>query len=132
MITEFDDRVNFGDFEKFEKVGKEALDYIRKNFMEYAKPPEIRGYSNTFNPYVFRDVFDEQISKQGFEIDTRTLRHAYGIGNNNEWDIADKDMNKVGEFWANDNMYQGLYIGANTKGKKIDGFEICSGGFIRD
>jgi hypothetical protein len=39
---------------------------------------------------VFRNLFDELISKDGFEIDARSVRHAYGIGNNNEWDVLDK------------------------------------------
>lgn len=116
----------------FEKVGKDALNHIKDNFMKYARKPEIRGYSNTFKPQDLRDAFDEQISKQGFEIDARTLRHAYGIGNNNKWDIVDRELNKVGTFWANDNMYQGVYVGAEVKDRRIDGFEICSGGFIRE
>lgn len=132
MITEYDERVNTGNFKEAKKAGKEALNYIRKHFMEYAKPPEIRGYSHTFSPYTFRDVFDEQISKHGFEIDARTHTHAYGIGNNNRWDIVDSEMNKVGEFRANNNMYQGVYINVSIKDEHFDGFEICSGGFIRE
>lgn len=132
MITDYDERVNKGDFEGFKPTAKKALNHIRKNFMQYAKPPEIRGYSHKFSPYVFRDVFDEQISKQGFEIDARTLTHAHGIGNNNKWDIVDSNMNKVGEFRANNNMYHGVYINVHIKDEYFDGFEICSGGFIRE
>lgn len=132
MITEYDERINKGDFEEFKQVAKQALNHIRKNFMEYAKPPEIRGYTNTFSPYTMRDVFDEQISPKGYEIDARSIRHAYGIGNNNEWDIVDSNMNKIGEFNAINNMYQGVYISVHIKGEYLDGFEICSGGFIRE
>ena len=132
MISDYDERINNGNFEGYEESARKALKHIRENFMDYAEPPEIRGYSHTFNPYVFRNLFDELISKDGFEIDARSLRHAHGIGNNHKWDVLDEELNKVGEFWANDNMYQGIYIGTNVKGRKIDSFEICSGGFIRD
>lgn len=132
MITEYDERVNKGNFEEFKPVAKQALNHIRKHFMEYAKPPEIRGYENTFSPYTMRDVFDEQISPKGFEIDARSIRHAYGIGNNNEWDIVDANMNKIGTFNAVDNMYQGVYISVLIKGKYFDGFEIRSRGVIKE
>lgn len=132
MITEYDERVNQGNFEEFKEVARKALNHIRNNFMSYAKPPEIRGYDYKFSPYTFRDEFDRLISPYGFEIDARSIRHAYGIGNNNEWDVVDKNMNKVGEFSANNNMYHGVYLNVYVKEDHLDGFEICSGGFIRD
>lgn len=118
--------------EEFKASAKKAMKYIRKNFMDYAQPPEIRGYDNTFNPYIIRNEFDRLILQDGFQIDATTIRHAHGIGNNNKWDIVDKEMNKVGEFYANDNMYQGVNLGVQIKGKTIDRFRICSGGFIRE
>ena len=132
MITDYDSRVNNGDFEEFKQVARKALKHIKENFMEYAQPPRVRGYTYTFSPYSFRDAFDKLISPNGFEIDARTLRHAHGIGNNKEWDVVDKNMNKVGEFSANNNMYQGVYINVSVNGELLDRFEICSGGFIRD
>lgn len=118
--------------EEFKASAQKAMQYIREHFMDYAQPPEIRGYDNTFNPYVIRNAFDELILKDGFQIDATTIRHAHGIGNNNRWDIVDKELNKVGEFYANDNMYQGVNLGIQIKGKTIDRFRICSGGFIRE
>ena len=132
MITEYDTRVNNGDFEGFRKTAKKALKHIREHFMDYAQAPDIRGYSHRFSPYTLRDEFDRLISQDGFEIDARSIKHAYGIGNNNEWDILDKNMNKVGTFNANNNMYHGVYLNVYVKDKRLDGFEICSGGFIRE
>ena len=131
MITENDKYSS--EFEKeFKKSARKAMNYIKENFMDYAQPPEIRGYDNTFNPYVIRNAFDELILQDGFEIDATTIRHAHGIGNNNKWDVVDKNLNKVGDFYANDNMYQGVALGVQIRGKTIARFEICSGGFIRE
>ena len=133
MITENDKRKYPSEFiEEFKESALKAMNHIRENFMDYAQSPEIRGYSNTFNAYRIRDAFDELILKDGFEIDTTTIRHAHGIGNNKKWDVVDKDLNKVGDFYANDDMYQGVYLGVQIQGKNIDSFHICSGGFIRE
>lgn len=133
MITENDKRKYPSEFaEEFKESALKAMNYIRENFMNYAQPPEIRGYSNTFSPYKIRNVFDELILQDGFEIDATTIRHAHGIGNNNKWDVVDKDLNKVGDFYANDNMYQGVALGVQIQGETIDRFEINSGGFIRE
>lgn len=108
-----------------------VMAYLRGNFMKYAKPPEYRGYEHKFYPKDIMKAFDEQMMKYGFEIDARTLKHAHGIGNNNEWDIVDKDINKVGEFYATNNMYHGVILGVCVNGKRIDSFEIHSDGFTR-
>ena len=131
MITEYDERVCNGNVKEFKEAAQEVMNHFRNNFMDYAQPPRIRGYSRDFKPKVFRDAFDRLMMNRGFEIDARTLRHAHGIGNNNRWDVVDKDLNKVGEFYANNNMYHGVYIGVISKDGIIDKFEICSGGFIR-
>lgn len=132
MITEADERVNTSKYIKeFENVAKDALNYIRKNFMDYAEKGD-PGYTYEFRAYKMMKVFDDLISKHGFEIDARTLRHAHGIGNNKEWDVVDKNLEKVGNFSAVDNMYSGSYLTVTTRGKRLDGFEICSGGFIRE
>ena len=133
MITEYDKRVYKQSeyIEKFYEAIKYAMNYIRKNFMDYAEKPEINGYSNKFKPNTIMKAFDTLILKYGFEIDARTIRHAYGIGNNNEWDIVDKNLIKIGEFYATNNMYHGVILGVQIEGKTIDSFEICSGGFIR-
>lgn len=133
MITEYDDRVyKESEFmNDFYKAVEKAMNYIREHFMDYARPGS-PGYENEFSPYTIRDAFDEQIMKYGFEIDGRSIRHAYGIGNNNEWDIVDKNINKVGNFYATNDMHSGVMLGVEVKGEVIDRFHICTGGFIRE
>ena len=133
MITKYDERVCSNEYdEECKKACLIAMKYIREHFMNYAKKGDL-GYSNKFKPYDIMEAFDKIISKYGFEIDSRSLRHAYGIGNNNEWDIVDsKNLTPIGEFYATNNMYNGVYLGVHIKDKKIDSFEICSGGFIRE
>ena len=133
MITEYDPRVYTESkyTKEFEKAVTQAMNHIREHYMTYAEKGDL-GYSHKFRPRTICNAFDEQISKKGFEIDGRTLRHAHGIGNNNKWDILDKDMVKVGEFYSNNNMYNGVYVGVSIKDKVIDRFELCSGGFIRE
>ena len=133
MITEYDDRVYVESeyVDDFKNAVEFAMNFIRRNFMKYARKGDL-GYSHKFSPYVIRDAFDKLMMEYGFEVDGRSVRHAYGIGNNNEWDVVDKDMGKVGEFYANNNMYNGVYVGVSIKGNVVDSFEICSGGFIRE
>ena len=129
MITETDERVNTSIYiDEFKEVAQHAMNYIRINFMDLAEPPRIRGYSNTFNAHKVMKEFDRLISKHGFEIDGRTLKHAHGIGNNNEWEVVDKNIEKVGYFSSVDNMYQGVALSVKVRGERIDGFEICSAG----
>ena len=132
MITDKDKRVNTSKFiDEFKDVAQNALNYIRKNYMKYAKKGGL-GYTYEFSAYNMMKVFDSIISKHGFEIDARTLRHAHGIGNNKEWDVVDKNIEKVGSFMAVDNMYSGAILSVYIRGERLDGFELCSGGFIRE
>ena len=89
MITEYDERVytESEHMDEFKKAIKLTMNHIRNNFMDYAEKGDL-GYSNKFRPSVLVKAFDELIFYFGFEIDGRTLRHAYGIGNNNKWDIT--------------------------------------------
>jgi hypothetical protein len=134
MITKYDERVyvesKYG--EEFKTSCFEVLNHMREHFMEYKEEHSSLGYSNTFRARTIAKKFDELLSEYGFELDERTLTHAHGIGNNNEWEIVDKDINPVGSFYATDNMYSGVILGVTIKGEKLDGFEICSGGFIRE
>ena len=133
MITENDDRLYTSKYQdEFKQVALDALNHMKENFMDYATEPDVRGYTYRFSPYTIRDEFDDLIIKHGFEIDATSIRHAYGIGNNNEWDIVDINMDKVGEFFATDNMYQGCILGVRIKGRTIMSFTMCSGGFIRE
>ena len=69
--------------------------------------------------------FDEIIhANGGFEIDGRTCKHAHGIGNNNEYEIVDKELIKVGSFYCNTDMHGGAYFGVIFNGKKIKRFFI--------
>lgn len=134
MITKYDERVYVESkyIEEFKKVVIKTLDYMREHFMEYKEPRASLGYSYEFRARNIAIIFDSLISKYGFELDERTLTHAYGIGNNNEWEVVDKNLDPVGKFYATNNMYCGVILGVTVKGEKIDGFEMCSGGFIRE
>ena len=66
------------------------------------------------------EKFDEIIKENGgFELDGRTLRHANGIGNNNEWDIVDKELVKVGSFYCNSDMFGGVFVGVEIDGTVV-------------
>ena len=66
------------------------------------------------------EEFDRLICENGgFEIDGRTVRHAFGIGNNNAWDIVDMNLIKVGSFYCNDDMFGGVYIGVILNGEDV-------------
>lgn len=131
MIKEYDDRIYQSEYtDEFKKIALEAMNHIKENFMDYAEKGDL-GYSNKFRPQVICRAFDKIIMQSGFEIDGRTLTHAHGIGNNNKWIIIDKNLVNVGEFYCNDDMYNGVYVGVSIQGKVLDKFEICSGGFIR-
>ena len=133
MITEYDERVNTSKYiEDFKEVAQNALNHIREHFMEYKEESTSYGYSNEFRGKTIMKVFDKLISPHGFEVDARTIRYAHGIGNNKEWDVVDKNLEKVGDFSAVDNMYCGVILRVTVKGERLDGFEICSGGFIRE
>lgn len=134
MITEYDNRVYTKSKyeEEFKNICFDVLNHMREHFMEYTEKSSSLGYSNTFRARTIAKEFDKLISEYGFELDERTLTHAYGIGNNNEWKVADKDLNYVAEFHATDNMYCGVIVYVTIRGERLDGFEICSGGFIRE
>lgn len=134
MITKYDERVYEESkyTEEFKKVAIKVLNHMREHFMEYKEPRARLGYSNEFRARRIAEEFDNLISKHGFELDERTLTHTHGIGNNNEWEVVDKDLNPVGKFYATNDMYCGVILGVKIKDEKIDGFEICSGGFIRE
>ncbi len=134
MITKYDERVYIESkyTEEFKEVTIKVLNHMREHFMEYKEERASLGYSNEFRARNIAKIFDSLIMEHGFELDGRTLTHAHGIGNNNEWEIVDKNLNPVGNFYATDNMYCGVILGVTIKGEKIDGFEMCSGGFIRE
>ena len=120
MITEKDDRI-IRPTSKYQdnlmNAVNIAFDYIlqnKKSFEKYDWGMERIKVSPV------TDKFDEIIKTNGgFEIDGRTLRHAHSIGNNNEWDIVDKELVKVGSFYCNDDMFGGVYIGVEIDGEVV-------------
>lgn len=120
MITEKDDRI-IRPTSKYQdnltNAVNIALDYIVQNKKSF----EERDYGmDRIQVSPVMRKFDELICKNGgFEIDGRTLRHAHGIGNNNEWDIVDKELVKVGDFYCNDDMFGGVYVGVEVDGDVI-------------
>lgn len=119
MITENDVRAHSVSpyFNLFKEIVPDAFQRIIDNKEDFRK------YSNGIDRIDVRKVveaFDWNICNAGgFEIDDRTLRHAFGIGNNNSWDIVDKNLIKVGIFYCNDDMFGGVFIGVILNGEKI-------------
>ena len=71
------------------------------------------------------EAFDKVICENGgFELDGRTLRHKNGIGNNNEWDIVDKDLIKVGSFNCNSDMFSGVFVYIMFNGEEIKSMKL--------
>ena len=123
MITEYDERIyvesKFRD--EFKKCIHPSLIHIKNNKDEYK---EYDCGKKRIKPKIVGKAFDEFIQNYGFELDGRSLRHAHGIGNNNEWDIVDKNLVKVGDFFCTDDMFGGIITGIKIKGKTIEKYEF--------
>ena len=119
MITEKDERVHTKSeyLTEFKEAIEIAFDKITSN-VEDVSHYEYGGMRVKVS--LVRDAFDRIVCNNGgFEIDARTVRHAHGIGNNNEWDVVDKDLVKVGSFYANDDMFGGVYMGVEINGEVV-------------
>ena len=114
MITEYDERVYIESeyIDDFLKCIPDVFNYLR-NIKQNLKS------GDRMSVKLVSQAFDECILDYGFELDGRTLRHAHGIGNNNEWDVVDKNLIKVGDFFCTDDMYGGVITGVTIKGEII-------------
>lgn len=123
MITEYDERVyTESEFmDKFKECINPALDHIKTHKDEYK---EYSNRTDRIKPKIVGREFDKYIQKYGFELDGRSLRHAYGIGNNNEWDIVDKNLVKVGDFFCTDDMFGGVITGVKIRGRTIKKYKL--------
>ena len=123
MITEYDERVYIESefMDEFKRCIYPALAHIKKNKEAYKK---YDCRMMRMQPKMVANAFDRFIQDYGFELDGRTLKHAYGIGNNNEWDIVDKNLIKVGNFFCTDDMHGGVIVGVEIKGKIVESYKI--------
>jgi hypothetical protein len=119
MITDKDERTFTKSryIDKFHKAIDIAWNKIIQNQQEYS---EYDWGMDRIQVNKVTKAFDKIIYESGgFELDGRSLRHAHGIGNNNEWDIVDKDLIKIGNFYCNSDMFGGVYIGIEVNGDII-------------
>lgn len=123
MITEYDERIYVESkfMNEFKKCIHPSLIHIKNNKDEYK---EYDYGKKRIKPKIVGKAFDNFIQNYDFELDGRSLRHAYGIGNNNEWDIVDKNLVKVGDFFCTDDMFGGVITGIKIKGKTIEKYEF--------
>lgn len=115
MITETDERVAIPVDEKLKKTVYNAFNTIIENLSFYK---EYEWGIDRLQVNTIRDKFDELIMEDGYEIDERTRYHKYGIGNNNRWEIVNSDLECVGYFNCNSDMYGGVYIYLEVNGEK--------------
>ena len=119
MITETDSRVYTPS--KYENEFRKAINAIydyaktltRKEVGEY----EYGGYRA--RPKLVMYELDKYMQPLGFEVDARECKHAYGIGNNNEWIIRDNDLVQVGELHCTNDMFGGVIMYITIFGKRI-------------
>ena len=118
MITENDERVKTkSEYVKGLPAAVDvAFNYIMAN-IEFLK--KMDWGINRIQVLEVMKTMDELLLKYDFELDARTRFHKQGIGNNNRWDILDKDLVKVGYFNCNSDMFGGVYIYVEVDGEKI-------------
>lgn len=86
----------------FEKVFKKIDENI-ENYVEHEW-----GMKRAQLNLIVDEVFDN-LTGMGFSF--RNLKHAHGIGNNNEWKIVNDDDKAIGRFWCTDDMFGGIVTG---------------------
>lgn len=124
MITDKDERTftNSKYIEEFKNAIDIAFAILIKEKMSLTK---YEYGSRRMKPKLVTQKFDKIICQNGgFEIDGRTCRHAHGIGNNNEYDIVDKELEKVASFYCNSDMHGGVYVGVTMNGEKLKSYFI--------
>jgi hypothetical protein len=90
----------------FEKVFKKIDENI-ENYVEHDW-----GMERAQLHLIVDEVFDN-LTNIGFSF--RNLKHAHGIGNNNEWEIVNDDDKTIGKFWCTDDMFGGVVTGIIIK-----------------
>ena len=123
MITEYDERVYVESefMDEFKRCIHPALTYIQHHKEEYK---EYDYGIKRMQTKMVANAFDKFIQDYGFELDGRSLKHAYGIGNNNNWDIVDKNLVKVGDFFCTNDMYGGVIVGVKIKGEIVESHKV--------
>ena len=127
MIDENDKRIktNSKYASELKQVVNKAFQHIinnKNNYVEYdwgMDRVQKHKVINAFDSFICDCI--------GFELDSRSLKHAHGIGNNSEYDIVDKTLIKVGSFYCNSDMFGGVYTGVtDVEGNIIVGYHITT------
>ena len=84
--------------EYFKKIDRNIENYIKYDW----------GMERAQLHLIVDEVFDN-LTNIGFSF--RNLKHAHGIGNNNEWEIVKDDDETIGKFWCTDDKFGGVVTG---------------------
>ena len=62
---------------------------------------------------------DKILIRYDFDVDARECKHAFGIGNNNEWNIVDKELEPFAELHCTDDMFGGVIVYFTMNGDRL-------------
>ena len=102
--------------ELFKKGAKEAFDYIAEHIDDFT---EYDWGMNRVQVHLVFKEFTRRLVAEPYGFSFMNLKHAHGIGNNNEWDVVKKDK-KIGTFYCTDDMFGGVRTGITIDGRIVD------------